>query len=1086
MFRKLFYALTIVAMIAAMISIAPVSANPPAPEGGPAPQPSTDLVPGGATGADTKPIDQPNPLDYWRFKERQRLMDEGRYAEAAALAQTGTDRVLVVLVEFEGTDVFTWEAGVSTWDPLGIADENEYTGTVGDCSNIITQTQTFTYTGPVHNQIPRPLSPEDRSGESIWTEDFSNEWFDDFMFGEGVVISYTMEDGTPVFEDFMGQSVKNYYTDLSSGVYTITGDVIGWVGVPHSTWYYDTDECPGARSGVRVQRGGLTPGGGTAQDLVVDSLMAVNAISDTIPGFAWSNYDQNGDGVIDRLWIVHSGYGEEDGTDLLNRTDYGESAVWSHSSSVFPNVEIADGVSVGPYIIMPENGGIGVFAHEYSHNMGSDDLYSYGDAETSAGFWTIMADDWTGYPIGFEPPSMDPWHLDRWGWLDPLIITDTSQSYEFVLGQGSLFSTNTSDEEAYRGAKIELEDQQFPLAVSPIGSYQWWSDQGAQMNGRMTTSAPVSVPDVVSPTLVFSTAFGIEPEWDFLWVQVTTDTTAAESDPSGALDGTWRTLSNTQMICTHDPSWIGPAYGFPDDLCAAGIGGFSGYNPASLAAGAFTYETESLDLSDYRGEDILLRFWYMTDWGTQYEGPFVDNVKVVAGATEVFSDDAETGDAKWVYADGWGRFGEFMTVSHNFYLQWRNINENGGYDSALGDPRWRFGPANTGLLVWYNNNAYPHNDVFYPDAGINVLEDFPGFGPKGSMLVVDSHPDPYRDPYMVGLGYDNEGGNVRHRSLMRDAPFTLADTTDFTMDLNADHTNPFTDTVFWDVPFSGLPAEKVFHDSLGYYPGAEFVSRGPGYNPPSFKWVTEEWDASVVIPSKEFYGIKAPGYIGAGPDQQELRWECSPVTTAGGRLSCYFLGLNTGLGYDGGLGDPAEVSGQYGWHVEVIEEAADHTWAKVRVWNSKQAVDSTIKHDAEGSIKVGDTLTYTLSLENVGDPLSGMMACVPLDGLEYVPGSATPGVLELTECPAMPSEASALAATADTVGAIAWTKLMEMPHAATAEYEFQAKLVAAGGVEPTVRIYTDAGEIYTTLTASPVESNPIYLPMLALPPAPAQ
>ena len=67
-----------------------------------------------------------------------------------------------------------------------------------------------------------------------------------------------------------------------------------------------------------------------------DALTAVNAISNTIPGFSWKNYDRDGDGVIDRLWIVHAGYGEEDSTTLLNRTDYGEGAVWSHSSSLTP------------------------------------------------------------------------------------------------------------------------------------------------------------------------------------------------------------------------------------------------------------------------------------------------------------------------------------------------------------------------------------------------------------------------------------------------------------------------------------------------------------------------------------------------------------------------------------------------------------------------------------------------------------------------------------------------------------------------------------------------------------------------------
>ena len=94
---------------------------------------------------------------------------------------------------------------------------------------------------------------------------------------------------------------------------------------------------------------------------------------------------------------------------------------------------------------------------------------------------------------------------------------------------------------------------------------------------------------------------------------------------------------------------------------------------------------------------------------------------------------------------------------HNYYLQWRNVSATGGYDSALGDPRWRYGPANTGLLVWYNNNFYTDNEVF------NYLTDYLGFGPKGRMLVVDSHPDPYRDPDLVAQGYNNEAGNLARR-----------------------------------------------------------------------------------------------------------------------------------------------------------------------------------------------------------------------------------------------------------------------------------------------------------------------------------
>ena len=144
----------------------------------------------------------------------------------------------------------TWTAGSSVWDPL--TSRIPIRGrlpALGDCSNIITQTTVFTYTGPVHNQIPGQLSETDRSGDTIWTPDFSPTWFDDFLFGNGITFNYTRTDESVVFEDFTGKSVANFYSDLSSGIYNITGDVIGWVSVPHSPmWYAETcARAPGPR-----------------------------------------------------------------------------------------------------------------------------------------------------------------------------------------------------------------------------------------------------------------------------------------------------------------------------------------------------------------------------------------------------------------------------------------------------------------------------------------------------------------------------------------------------------------------------------------------------------------------------------------------------------------------------------------------------------------------------------------------------------------------------------------------------------------------------------------------------------------------
>jgi immune inhibitor A len=1025
MYRKLFATLLIVVLVASFAA-APAGANPPAPEDVETPiaAQNLDTLPEGIyRGA--KRFDWPNANDFLRLRERQRLLDAGLTAEAAALSTAGTDRVLIILVEFAGTDVFTWNPG-DQWDPLGIADPNEAVYDedgnviVGDCSNIITESQTFTYSGPLHNELPRPLSAEDDSGDSIWTEDFSPEWFEAFMFGNGIVFDYLREDGSQVHEDFTGMSVKQYYTDLSGGTYDIEGDVIGWLQLPHSTWWYDADQCPGARSGGGDR--GAIPGAGSARTLVTDALDAVNAISDTIEGFDWANYDGNGDGVIDRLWIVHAGYGEEDSTTLLNRTDYGEAAVWSHSSSVTPAYPVSDDIAAGPYIMMPENGGIAVFAHEYGHNLGAIDLYSYGTAETSAGFWTLMADSWTGYPIGYQPPSMDPYHLDMWGWLNPLVINDPAQEYVFSLGQASDFP---GGENVYRGAKIELPDGVIELPVQPQGNWQWWGGKADLANAMMTSVNPIAIPGG-GATLDFDLVYDIEDEWDFLWIQASAD--------GGA---TWDTLTNENTQCIHDPSWIGGEYGFPEDLCGAGLGGFYGWNPAWP-----DYETQTFDLSGYAGQDILIRFWYMTDWGTTYTGAYIDNVAVMADGATLFSDDAESGDANWVYQDPWQRNDGMQSYSHAYYLQWRNTGADGGYDSTLGDPRWRFGPADTGMLVWYVNSYYTDNETQ------NYLFDDPSVGPKGAALVVDSHKAPYRDPALVEMGFNNEGGNVVHRSTMRDATFSLEQPNDFTL-LPPYVTNP--------TDYAGRRSVPAFHDSMTYYPGSEFVSRGPAYaGEAAFKWVTQQWDASAVVPATAPYALRAPGYKA----NDEFRWECSAYTSGPytGYLGCYWFGAGVGLGYDGGTGNPGDSAAQYGWHAEILSQTANT--ATVRVWNAMndmRAMASVGRQIAS----VGDTIPVKFKvIENIGSAMN-LFACAPVDPAmaEYVTRSATNGAMPFTS--SCPNVAEALtagqdinelsAATNGPVLSVGWFQQLGTQRGG--EFGFQLRATGEGSFEPVVNVF---------------------------------
>jgi hypothetical protein len=444
----------------------------------------------------------------------------------------------------------------------------------------------------------------------------------------------------------------------------------------------------------------------------------------------------------------------------------------------------------------------------------------------------------------------------------------------------------------------------------------------------------------------------------------------------------------------------------------------------------------------------------MTDWATTYSGAFVDNVEIVASdGTALFEDDAESGDAKWDYEAPWMRSDGTMSFTHNYYLHWRNVGDNGGYDSALGDARWRFGPANSGLLMWYNNNFYSDNEIF------SYLEDDYGFGPKGRMLVVDSHSYPYRDPNVAPSWLGLEHTNLRSRGLMRDAPFTLQDTVPFTM------TDP---EVVTTTQFAGRPAVSGFHDSLGYYPGV--ADEGDGTY-----WSTVDWEASVALPAKGSYSVAGgsayPGY------------HIQYIESLAGWYGFWLAGT-------GGTGNPADDDVQYGWHVQLLEEAADHTWAKVRIWNSMWAVDSSLMPDRT-SASMHETLQYTATLHNVGSQ-SSLFACVPLDTskVKYVPGSATGGAAPLPSCPASGSAVvgdlqalNEMAADATaTVGAIAWT-ISDLACEASAGFGFQVEVTALlGTIEGDLLVYDNQADLmWTSLTAPSVELIPpqqVYLPVV--------
>src|SRR5690606_30175574 len=92
----------------------------------------------------------------------------------------------------------------------------------------------------------------------------------------------------------------------------------------------------------------------------------------------------------------------------------GGDAIWSHKSQLYTQegVELkpwkipGTNLSASTYMIMPEDGAAGVFAHEYGHGLGLPDEYdsNYTALGSTTGSWSIMSSgSWAGVTPGTEP-----------------------------------------------------------------------------------------------------------------------------------------------------------------------------------------------------------------------------------------------------------------------------------------------------------------------------------------------------------------------------------------------------------------------------------------------------------------------------------------------------------------------------------------------------------------------------------------------------------------------------------------------------------------------------------------------------------
>jgi immune inhibitor A len=201
-------------------------------------------------------------------------------------------------------------------------------------------------------------------------------------------------------------SMRDFYTEASYGALTVDGVVSG-NGGPTPGWY----RAPQPKSFYTNAGFGFGGYPHNSQKLVED-LVALAA-----PHVNFSDYDNDGDGIVDALVILAAGTGGE----VTGDSD----DIWSHAWAV-PTPVAVDGVAVSGYFIAPEDGKVGVMSHELGHSlMHWPDLYDTDYSSSGTGSWDLMAGgSWNGG--GDRPAHPSAWCKLKAGWVTPVVVDGSS------------------------------------------------------------------------------------------------------------------------------------------------------------------------------------------------------------------------------------------------------------------------------------------------------------------------------------------------------------------------------------------------------------------------------------------------------------------------------------------------------------------------------------------------------------------------------------------------------------------------------------------------------------------------------------
>ncbi len=226
-------------------------------------------------------------------------------------------------------------------------------------------------------------------------------------------------------------SAEQYISEMSGGNSQLMTTIVGetWAS-PYLESHWGTDS--------ETERDTGADSGGARE-------LAREAIISTFQNQDISQWDLDGDFIVDRLLILHSGQAQEEGGP--------STSIWSHFSSFYEPVVVGE-YTFEHYTMASVHGGLGVLVHEMLHQMGAVDLYDvHSDAPTrnwhGLGDWDIMASgNWIDDGSRPTLPSSSTLELiDAIDPIEPTLNSDGNFSLEPLSNGGSPLKIEIASQE---------------------------------------------------------------------------------------------------------------------------------------------------------------------------------------------------------------------------------------------------------------------------------------------------------------------------------------------------------------------------------------------------------------------------------------------------------------------------------------------------------------------------------------------------------------------------------------------------------------------------------------------------------------